>query len=296
LASGFALVAAIVLWWDSLRWRWAPSFWERSAATYGELALASPGQIDDKLAGWLELLSYALGGPMLLLLALLLGVSLIGVVTRRRRERATANRGLELLLAAFVVAYVALHLATSLAAWDRYALPLVPLLALLLARLVVGWLDRWRREGRRLAMGALAALAATGAVSALLLLLSPAFPVGNASAYDAVPALASYLRRSEPGAVVYHRHYGWHFGFYLDGAGHDLRWWQSPADLARLAQAELRPQLIAFPAADDRSAVEAALAGSGLSLQPVMAAAHADGSPAALLFRIAPATGVAGSG
>ncbi|MEI2688767.1 MAG: hypothetical protein V9H69_03275 [Anaerolineae bacterium] len=38
--NGFALIAVAVLWWDSLRWQWMPSFWERSAA---ELRRRRPG-------------------------------------------------------------------------------------------------------------------------------------------------------------------------------------------------------------------------------------------------------------
>ena len=61
------------------------------------------------------------------LLALLVVCSGIGLRLSRRGLGA-----FDRLLVAFVVIYLGVHLVTTMAVWDRYALPLVPVLALLL--------------------------------------------------------------------------------------------------------------------------------------------------------------------
>lgn len=301
LFCGFALLAVIVLWWDSLRWQWMPSYWERSATTYGGLALISPSQLGSQLAGWTVNLATALGWP-LLLLAVILWSARLGVTIRARRRGpaypaapAALPARFDALLGFFLAGYLILHLATSIAPWDRYALPLAPVLALLLARVIVWWADRFAARGRRQATVALAAAVVAGSLWAMTVAASPRFPVADHATYDGAPALAQYIRSREPAtSVVYHRWYGWHYGFYLYGTDLDLRWWQSPEDLARLAGAERdRRQLLAIPVAEDRAAVEAALAQSGLALAPVMTATHPDGSPSATLFSIVLANRVA---
>ena len=299
LFCGFALIAVIVLWWDSQRWQWMPSYWERSATAYGGLALISGAQLGQHLAGWMEVLATVVGLPLLLLAAILWGGRL--AVAMRGREAvsedqpAIANR-FDALLGLFLAGYLILHLATSLASWDRYALPLAPVLALLLARIVLWWADRFAAQGRPRARLALVAVVAAASLWAITLAASPRFPVADNSTYDGVPALAETIRASEPAnAVVYHRWFGWHYGLYLYGADVDLRWWQSPADLACQAAGERgRRQLVALPSAESRAALDADLARAGLVLTPVTTASHPDGSLSATLFSVEPLAGVAG--
>ena len=52
---------------------------------------------------------------------------------------------IDLLVAVYVAGYMALHLFVTFQPWDRYLLPLVPLVALLAARglfLALAWLPR----------------------------------------------------------------------------------------------------------------------------------------------------------
>lgn len=303
LLGGFALIATLVLWWDSQRWQWMPSYWERSATTYGGLAVVTGPQLARHLAEWMQVLATVLGLPLLLLTAILCGGRLI-VAIRERGSGAVPTAGanrvqrFDALLGLFMAAYLAVHLATSLAPWDRYALPVAPVLALLLARIVLWWTDRLALQGRRSAVVALAAIVAVGALWAIATAASPRFPVADNSTYDGVPAIAEHIRDSEPAtAVVYHRWFGWHYGYYLYGTDLDRRWWQSPADLARQAADQLdRRQLVALPSAEDRQAVEAALKQNGLALAPVLTATHRDGSPSAVLFSIESSAGAVAGG
>ena len=289
----FALVAVIVLWWDSQRWLWMPSFWERSATTYGGLALVTGPQFAGHLAGWVEVLATVLGLPLLVLAAILWGCRLADAVRRRRGGLMAADR-FDLLLGLFVAGYVMLHLATSLAPWDRYALPLAPVLALLLARIVFWWADHLASQGRQQARLALAGLVIVASLWAITLAASACFPVADNSTYDGVPALAETIRSEPANAVVYHRWFGWHYGLYLYGADVDLRWWQSSADLARQAVVEHdRRQLIALPSAENRTQLDVALARAGLALIPVATTSHPDGSLSATLFSVEPLAGAA---
>ena len=298
LFCGFALIAVIVLWWDSQRWMWMPSYWERSAATYGGLALISIPQLAGHLAGWMTVLAMVLGLPLLLLLVILWGGQLVlaarGRETRSAAQPAIAGR-FDALLALFLTGFLLLHLATSLAPWDRYALPLAPVFALLLARTVLWWADRFAAQGRHRACLALAAAVAAASLWAITLAASPRFPVADNATYDGVPALAATIRATAPAdAVVYHRWFGWHYQFYLYGADLDLRWWQSPADLAQQAASEHdRRQLIALPSAESRTELDAALARAGLVLTPVTTVSHPDGSLSATLFSVEPLAGAA---
>ncbi len=293
--NGFALIAVIVLWWDSLRWQWMPSYWDRSARTYGGLTLAVDGDLPRRVAQWGELLGYTLGWPLWLALGLFLGWALLA---RRRSAAAGGALGvhwLDRLLLAYVSAYLLLHVATNLAPWDRYALPLAPLLALLLARGAAwAWqiaLDQpppRRRWIKPVAIGALA----IGLLAASRTAGLAALPLSDGGAYDGVSRVAAHMRTEEPaGAVLYHHWLGWHFGFYLYGASVDVRWWQDPADLARKAAASAgQRQLIAFPAGrEDEQGVRAALARTGMALRPVLAADGAAGAPSATLYSIEPA-------
>ncbi len=291
--NGFALVAVAVTWWDSLRWQWMPSYWDRSAQTYGGVALALDTGLSQRLAQWGELLGYGLGWP----LWLALGALIAWAVLNRRGPMAPAHpRWFDGLLLVFVASYLLLHVATNLAPWDRYLLPLLPLLALLLARSALwAWdaiADPAQPSGRvGWARTAAAAAVALGLLYAGYTASFARLPLVDGGAYDGVQQVTAHVRRAEPpGAILYHHWLGWHYSFYLYAAPVELRWWQEPADLARkVAASSGQRQLIAFPSGRGQEGVRAALAAAGLALSPVLVAADARGAPSVTLYRIEPA-------
>ncbi|HSN74391.1 MAG TPA: hypothetical protein VL334_04740 [Anaerolineae bacterium] len=293
--SGFALIAVAVLWWDSLRWQWMPSYWDRSAQAYGGVALALDAGLPQRLAQWGELLSYGLGWP----LWLALGALVLRAVLNRRDHLAPERGGprwFDGLLVVFCASYLLLHVATNLAPWDRYLLPLLPLLALLLARSAF-W--AWDAIGDPVQPAGRTGWARTAAAAAVALGLLYAghtasfarLPLGDGGAYDGVQQVAAHVRRAEPaGAILYHHWLGWHYNFYLYAAPVELRWWQEPADLARKAAANPgQRQLIAFSAGRGLESVRTALAAAGLALSPVLLATDAYGAPSVTLYCIEPA-------
>jgi 4-amino-4-deoxy-L-arabinose transferase-like glycosyltransferase len=292
LAQGFLLVAAMVLWWDSLRWQWMPSYWDRSLTTYGGVVVGPAAALGERAGQWGELLGYSLGSP-LLLAALAAGLPLL--LRSAWRGRHTRAGRFDLLLVGYIGAYLALHLVLSFAAWDRYALPLTPLLALVLASGFRHLAPAKRGPGvpghGRLPAVVLALWLVAGLGHGAALTFSPSLPVANNRAYDGVPEMAATIRAElAPGTVLYHHWLGWHYGFYLSGLPLELRWWESPADLAAKAAADAgSPQWIAFPAGRDEATAAAALGQAGLELVPRQQVFRADGPRSAPLYRLEPA-------
>lgn len=297
LLWGFLLPVALVTWWDSLRWQWRPSFWDRSLTTYGGVAPIAPADLPRQAAAWAELLGFLFGSPPF---ALLLLATLPLTAWAAWRERRTQRGRFDLLLLAQVAAYLALHLGTTLAPWDRYALPLAPLVALLLASGLQRGAQWARAAGPAAARPAgwlAAALVAAATLHASALAVGDRLPVGDSRGYDGAAAAAAYVRRSHPDAVLYHHWLGWHYSFYLHGSTVELRWWETPADLAAKAASEAggRPQFVAVPAGRDAGPLLAALADAHVTAQPALTVRRGDGSLSLVLYRLQPGVAVPGA-
>jgi hypothetical protein len=148
---GLLLIAGPVLWWDSLRWAVAPSPWDLGAHNVGALTLLPPGQWPGRAAAWLALAwQLQASWPVWLLLALLTGAGLL-VATRKTDTGAAWPAWL---VAGWGFAFLALHIVTSVQVWDRYLLPLAPVVALLAgwSVAVIGGATDWltpRRKGAK---------------------------------------------------------------------------------------------------------------------------------------------------
>jgi hypothetical protein len=139
-----------------------------------------------------------------------------------------------IIVAVWPVGFLALHVVTTVQPWDRYLLPLAPLVALGVAGAVAPY-------ARRAAGGYLAA-----PLLLLLLLLAPpavqaasgGLPIGgDHGAYEGLlPALAWLRQETSDQVVLYHRTLGWHYRFYLyddvETGRTDLRWFPSAVYLA----------------------------------------------------------------
>ncbi len=284
---GFALVFAPLTWWDSLRWSNRPSFWDRSLTTYGGLGLAPLSTWPDRAADWGRIFGYLFGAAGLTVV--MLGLALAAAFHDRRRVTIRV-------MAAFLLGYLALHFLATFQPWDRYLLPILPLLCLLAARGV----DLWHHG--RLTPRLKPARRAVGI--GLVLLLSWAawlgvtarLPVGSDhGAYAGLDRIAAFLRSQEPDAIIYHRWLGWHYDFYLFDAPQERRWWGAAwklADDAGRTQQETpaRTQWLVLPGWRDVAAgdVRLALASRGLGLIEAMRVYRSDGSRAFTVYRIVP--------
>ena len=143
-----------------------------------------------------------------------------------------------LLIGGWGLTFLALHVTTTVQPWDRYLLPLAPMLAL-----SVGWAVH--RLDRTLSGAQMAALG----VAAILLLVTPAQQAatgrlsvgGDHGDYAGLPAAIKAVQEANDGRfILYHRALGTHYHFYLYEPMHnsahqdavDLRWFPSPVYLA----------------------------------------------------------------
>jgi hypothetical protein len=256
--AGLALIVLPILYWDSLRWAVAPSPWDLSVRNYGALALVPISAWPERWQAWGELFWHLTASwPLWLILV-------VGSITVLLRQQHTgsivwlpnwqlATGNWQLFFSLWSIAYLALHLVTTVQVWDRYLLPLVPMVALW-----IGWLaGRWQNapstkifdlpanhldrrggfipsmrvgEQRRYETAATAHkpsshfLYAVLNVIMALALLPPAWsaargelPVGgDHGAYAGLREALMWVRQNRPAdTVLYHHTLGWQAHFYL---------------------------------------------------------------------------------
>ena len=303
---GFAVIFIPVIYWDSLRWSNRPSFWDRSLTTYGGLGVAAPAEWPRRAAEWGAQLALLFGLPALSALMLggaaAVGVrgAVCGAAARRTATGAALAHRVDAVLAAYGLGYLVLHGVLTFQVWDRYLLPLAPLVCVLAARGIAGAVDAVRRPNLALprragAVGALAlALALTYAAG---LGTTGRLPVGSDhGAYAGFDRVVTTVRQQPADTVVYHQCLGWYFDFYLFDAPQERRWWDSGWKLASDAfqtaqQTPARRQMVILaawetPQADD---IRLALISKGLALVETDRIRRPDGTPSFTLYRIMPA-------
>ena len=247
-AIGLLLVILPILAWDSLRWAVAPSPWDLSIRNYGVLRLLPPSQWADRVVWWLPLLWYLTASwavwILLLLASLILVINRFWVAVKNSNMKTTgAQRHGEKpgaqqppchpftlspfrlvtpsslhILSFWSVAFIGLHVITTIQTWDRYLLPLAPILALCIGYWVA-------QSGQSLPTRQFLAVG----MSLLLLLFLPAFkaatgqlPIGaDHGAYSGLHQAIAWIQEevSEKNdtapIILYHRVLGWHHQFYF---------------------------------------------------------------------------------
>ncbi|MGD1994458.1 MAG: glycosyltransferase 87 family protein, partial [Anaerolineae bacterium] len=292
-AAGFVLVMVLVLAWDRVRVaRGAESFWQVGLAGYGGLRISWASELVPRLQAWGSWLLDSLGSPVLAGL-LLVGVSTLVLRAVRHRDWTAL---FDLIFVVFSVAYLLIHWMWAFQVWDRYLLPLVPVVAMLGGRLVseaIAWLrDRVSRLPVRgvqwAALGGVVLCLACPAARAV----TGRLPVGAGSAsYDGIDQVTAFLSGLPEGTVIYHHWLGWEYGFYLFGAPLYLAYWPDPAWLARDVQAfgQADARYIVFPAWESSARAEAALAEAGYRLRLAFQA-RAAGAVRFRVYRVVAAT------
>ncbi len=123
-----AIGLALPLVWDMNR-TYRPGFWLQSSLSYGQVSL-TVGHFGERLAGFLNLLGFATATPALNI-AFAAGLVILLATSHWRQHART-----DWLLAGFSAGFVGLHALFTFQIWDRYMLGLMPLLALLAARVI----------------------------------------------------------------------------------------------------------------------------------------------------------------
>ena len=292
---GFALVFGPVTYWDSLRWHNRPSYWDQSLRTYGGVALAPLAEWSQRAVEWARQMGYLFGAPAIsMLLLMIAGISVWLRCFADLRPREHRTRLWTLLLAGYSLCYLLVHLVFTFQPWDRYLLPLLPLICILAGD---GLLNLWSALRRHLPI-----LTARWIAAPLVLALAYAaslgvtarVPVGSdIGAYQGVAEAARFLARQPSGTTVYYDRLGWHLGYYLYDLPIERSWYDGPAKLAREAARKAREQpglaqWLMLPSweLDSLAGLEDALASQGFAALPHPATMPANGAHGPTLFRI----------
>ncbi len=301
--AGFYYVWFKVWQWDG--WRILPAeipdFWQQAWNTYGGLYLLPWSEWPARLQAWAEVWRW-LGGSLAGTLALVVLVLVVVWADLRMRAEKTVSASQDKahtrpyrwdrLFLGYGLSYLVVHGVFSFQPWDRYLLPLAPLLALLAARGTgVLWLllnRGWRR--------ALLLLLAAPVLAGGLRAADARIPVGgDHGAWSGIEQVAAYLQEVVPAerGVLYHRWEGWHWNWYLWDGPHGRVYWADPAMLV----ADLAPnptgytRFVVFPGwhEGERPALEAALRPYGLRLAPRLIVRRTDMSrPQFTVYQIVP--------
>ncbi|MDX2161363.1 MAG: glycosyltransferase family 39 protein [bacterium] len=246
LAAPLIGMAAALLAWDALR-RPSPPLFVLAAARNDPGRLLRSDEVLPHLGEWLTWGQFIVGAPTLLF-TLTLAVS---TVWRTVHEAARRHTMTDLILLGFGIGYFFVHWLVAFNTYDRYLLPLLPLMAVLAAR-ACAWL--WGMLRRRLSRPEL--IVAAGAVT-LSLIGGAREAAEGRSIYNAereatagIIALADTLNALPTATVIYDHWLGWSLGYYM-GAWHDKRrvYYPTPGALAEGARLlpEREPRYLPAP-------------------------------------------------
>ncbi len=284
----WALVVGLVFAWDGVRvLRGAGSFWQAGVVGYGGLRLIWAQELLPRLEAWLGVMRYLFASSVVNAL-LVVGLPAL-VMSAIIRSPGRRNPRVDVLLASFVVAYALLKWLMAFPVWDRYLLPLVPLLAVALGRSVqwganrIGLEKAWQKL---VVAGLLVAVLMGPAVEAR----AGQYPIGRERAvYEGFEEVISFLAQRPAGSVVYHHWLGWHYRYRLWDVPIHLAYWPHPAWLARDVQAfgEKESRFVAFPGWESSARLERYLYDVGYTLDSVLMATDDDGAVKFTLYQLA---------
>lgn len=324
----FCLTLLPFLLWDFSRSQ-PSAFLEESLKNYGGLVPDAAGFIE-RWWGFVDLLQYGTASPLLNkifltgLPLLLLYPVVVASLQRSGAKRAesaspttpagmdqpetaktTLSFQVDWLLALFCLGFLLLHALLSFQVWDRYLLGLIPILALLLARILFlprliladgtrflfqkGISGPWPVVSGHILRGiygiALALLLSFSLAGPVQDAIQARYPLGSHSqALYGIDQIVGYLQ-GHTGAnhTLYHHWLGTHWRFYLWAYPYDLQYWATAEALA----ARARPgHFIAFPGWQSETEARLALFQAGLGLQELVRAYRPDGTPSVILYRI----------
>jgi len=288
----FVIVIVLLVIWDGARGE--TSIFALAAANNDPWRLIRANEILPRLLTWLGEAQLLIGaGWMTAILVLAALITLALRVIRQPRERTVA---IDLIFLTYILGYMLLHWLVAFNTYDRYLLPILPPLVLLVARglAAVGMMhhaptNRIRGFANR-------------ANYFLLMLVFAALiiPAINASEgrttindeyqqYEGIDELAAYLNSKPVATVIYDRWLGWELAYYM-GQWTDKRrvYYPIPDELVRgaLALCEIGPRYLSAPAQQPITPWLEALREAGFGVTQVYE------TPEFVVYEIIPSAGV----
>jgi 4-amino-4-deoxy-L-arabinose transferase-like glycosyltransferase len=313
-------VAALVIFsWDAIRH--APiGFWQQGYADNVPGRFARANEVWPRLSAWLDLLHYFTASQLLNAL-FILGLPLLIIADLRHTSRLALA---DLSLTAYLLLYLAGYWLLAFNIWDRYLLPILPLLALLLARIAVGgWrlvANSWSLAVGRLPLSTFhlpflhssfflrpssfvlrplsSVLRPPSSVLFLLLLLPSAltashsgYPIGgDHGPYDGIDDAARFIRTLPYGGVLYDHWLNWEWNFYLFDGPLYIAWFPAPESLTTdlLSFGHTSPRYLAVPAWESDTEVRAAAEQAGFKFIALHTSYRRDGSASIIVYQLVP--------
>jgi 4-amino-4-deoxy-L-arabinose transferase-like glycosyltransferase len=287
VAAGLALAGAAAWLWDLSRQ--APiGFWTQGFADNLPRRLIRAVEVLPRARAWLALLHYISASTWVNVLGLAVIAALL-IVPRHPSPAALADR----LLAGFILLYLAAYWLLAFNVWDRYLLPIVPLVLILAARGLIWVMDSLQRPPIRHAAAGLALVLAVALAPPALGAARSAYPIGgDHGAYDGIDQAAAYLRTQPEGSVLYDFWLSWQWAYYLYDGPVYVAWLPAPSALTTDLRAfgAASPRYIAIPAWEADTEVRAAAAAAGYALEVRHTAYRRDGVPTLTVYALRPAS------
>lgn len=296
LLAGLLIAGLVVFAWDGLRQRFGASisFWDQGYSDNVPDRLVRAAEVPLRAAAWWELGGYLTAAPLVNALAALGGVGVLWAGARRPSRAALADW----LLGGYLLGYFAAYWLLAFNVWDRYVVPVAPLLLLLIARGLEGLAVRvcaWR-PARAVGLAGRGGWLAAG----MALLVLPAaftaarsgYPVGgDHGAYMGLDDAARFLNALPYGAVLYDFWLSWEWNYYLFDGKVYTAWLPAPealtADLRAFGRTS--PRYLAVPSWESEAEARTAAAAAGFTFELAHAAFRADGSRSFAIYRLIPA-------
>ena len=250
---GIALILIPLLIWDF--GRPIPNTWATTGANYGSIRPAYSWELLPRLQAWATLWQLTIGSKWLILATLLLAIY------NRHPQLSTINYQLSIL---FLLTYALLHWLAVIPVWDRYLLPTIPLIALLIAP-------------------KLSTINYQLSTLFLLLLMLPfslqarngVFSIGGqATADQGIAQIAQVLEPYPYGTVLYDQTSSWHWKYYLIDQKIFHSWYPNPDfllhDLQTFAN-DTDQRFLILPNDDSATPTHRTLTSAGFELQYVTA-------------------------
>ncbi|MCB8988851.1 MAG: phospholipid carrier-dependent glycosyltransferase [Ardenticatenaceae bacterium] len=272
---GLLPVLALLLAWSAARGS-GLALWSTQMGNFGGVRPIWSWELWPRLAAWLRMWRWLFVWPVwgVMVVAALLRPFLPLNWTRMNTDEHGLNRHYSQFLAFFIAAYFLLHWFLAVPVWDRYLLPLLPLAALLTARLLAQIIQR--------RFSFLIPRSSFLVLSSLLLvtLLLPAwgarngrYPIGGQPDADGGAAqIAALLYDAPYGTVLYDHWYSWQWDYHLFWRRVFVNWLPYPdlltEDLTVFGN-DGSPRYLVLPLGEAALPFQRAVAAAGFRLEPI---------------------------
>jgi 4-amino-4-deoxy-L-arabinose transferase-like glycosyltransferase len=287
--AGLTIVLALTFAWDALR-QPPIGVWSQGYSDNAPNRLIRSGEVALRANAWLEWLGYITASAPLNLV-LVFGLPLLLSLGLRQPSRAALT---DLLLTTYGSLYLAAYWLLAFNVWDRYLVPLVPLVMLLLARVVWRLTDsvqsalNFQPSAFRLLPFAFCLLL----LPSTLVASRSGYPIGgDHGAYDGIEAAARYMNTLPDGTVLYDFWLSWQWNFYLFEGPAYVAWMPSPdvfaTDLRSFGRSS--PRYLVVPSWESDAEAREAAARAGFGFQLEHTTFRRDGSASFRVYRLTPA-------